>query len=357
MQFLARSLAKSIRPSLNSTARQSWVLSHQYLSNFSAESSSRTRGGGSRAEKSSEEWPRPTEVPYQPKIANSIDLIGYVHQPVQFDSTLDGKFWAGTVISHEPSSDSKSESDSSSNFWIPVLFEGDLAHTANSYLKKNDRVHITGQILGDVIQSGANSDQAHVQLFKSFHGSFSHQVMVRDLHYIEGSKALPKVMPTVDQNESVLKHSASVQRGRDVGTNLWFDLVDKPDEWCDYRESKQNGSVNPKHPDFKKKDGSQALWLNKAPTEILSELEDVKFDIPKYAPKPKAGEESWKDLVENMNKWWDNRLDKRHPKSPDFKHKETGVGLWLSDSPSWVLEKLPPPKSKTSDIYGAQEMF
>ncbi|XP_020870883.1 protein OSB4, chloroplastic isoform X2 [Arabidopsis lyrata subsp. lyrata] len=316
MQFLARSLSKSIRPSLNSASKQSWVLSHQYLSTFSAESSSRTRGGGSRAEKSTEEWPRPTEVPYQPKIANSIDLIG-----------------------------------------IPVLFEGDLAHTANSYLKKNDRVHITGQILGDVIQSGANSDQACVQLFKSFHGSFSHQVMVRDLHYIEGSKALPKVMPTVNQNEGVLKHSASVQRGRDVGTNLWFDLVDKPDEWCDYRESKQNGSVNPKHPDFKKKDGSQALWLNKAPTEILSELEDVKFDIPKYAPKPKAGEESWKDLVENMNKWWDNRLDKRHPKAPDFKHKETGVGLWLSDSPSWVLEKLPPPKSKTSDIYGAQEMF
>lgn len=96
------------------------------------------------------------------------------------------------------------------NIRIPVLFEGDLAHTANSYLKKNDRVHITGQILGDVIQSGANSDQACVQLFKSFHGSFSHQVMVRDLHYIEGSKALPKVMPTVNQNEGVLKHSGKL---------------------------------------------------------------------------------------------------------------------------------------------------
>jgi len=121
MQFLARSISKSIRPSLNSTAKQSWVLSsQQFLSTSSTESSSRTRGGGggNRAEKSSEEWPRPTEVPYQPKIANSIDLIGYVHQPVQFDSTLDGKFWAGTVISHEPSSDSKSESDSSSNFWL-----------------------------------------------------------------------------------------------------------------------------------------------------------------------------------------------------------------------------------------------
>lgn len=93
------------------------------------------------------------------------------------------------------------------NIRIPVLFEGDLAHTANCYLKKNDRVHITGQILGDVIQSGANSDQAYVQLLKSFHGSFSHQVMVRDLHYIEGPKPLSKVLSTSDQNEGVLKHS------------------------------------------------------------------------------------------------------------------------------------------------------
>lgn len=117
MQFLARSLSKSIRPSLNSTAKKSWVLSQHCHSTSYAKNSSSTLGG-SRAEKSSEEWPRPTEVPYQPKIANSIDLIGYVHQPVQFDSTIDGNFWAGTVISHEPSSDSKSESDSSSNFWL-----------------------------------------------------------------------------------------------------------------------------------------------------------------------------------------------------------------------------------------------
>ncbi|KAL1205009.1 Protein OSB4 [Cardamine amara subsp. amara] len=360
MQYLARSLLKSIRPSLNSTGRKSWVLLSQQFQSTSSTKSSPARGGGSRAANSESltpnELPRPTEIPYQPKIANSIDLIGYVHQPVQFDATNDGQFWAGTVISHGPSSESEPESDSSSNFWIPVLFEGDLAHTANCYLKKNDQVHITGQILGDVISSGANSEQAYVKLFKSFNGSFSHQVIARDLHYIEGSKPLPKVLPTtLDQKEGVLKHSANVQKRGEFGNNSWFDLLDKPEEWFDYRESKQNGSVNPRHPDFKKKDGSAALWLNRAPKEILSDLNELKFDIPKYAKQLKAGVESWKDLVENMNLWWDNRLDKRTPKSPDFKHKETGVGLWLSNSPSWVSAKLPPPKSTTIDIYHNQE--
>lgn len=32
-------------------------------------------------------------------------------------------------------------------------------------------------------------------------------------------------------------------------------------------------------------------------------------------------------------------------KSPDFRHKETGQGLWLDGLPSWVLAKLPPIKA------------
>ena len=31
-------------------------------------------------------------------------------------------------------------------------------------------------------------------------------------------------------------------------------------------------------------------------------------------------------------------------KAPDFKHKESGEALWMTDSPTWVLSKLPPLK-------------
>ncbi|CAG7864172.1 unnamed protein product [Brassica rapa] len=347
MQFLARSLSKSTRPLLNSRARQSWVLSQQCHSTLSAKKSSSRNNGGSITEKSVSPatWPKPTEIPYQPKIANSTDLIGYVNQHVEFHAKPDGSFWAGTVITHGPPSGSGSDpnSDSAHKFWIPVIFEGDLAHTANCHLKKNDRLHITGQIFVDASEiAGAKPDQAYVH------------IMVRDLHYIQGSKTLPKVLPPLEQKESVLKHSASLLKKTDSQTDVWFDLVGKPDEWCDYRESKQNGSVNPRHPDFKKKDGTEALWLNKAPNEILSDLKALKFHVPvrsKYAKQAKAGDESWKDLVENMNKWWDNRLNKRNEKAPDFKHKDTGLGLWLNDCPSWAIERLPPPKSKTSVSY------
>lgn len=98
------------------------------------------------------------------------------------------------------------------------------------------------------------------------------------------------------------------------------------------------------------------------------------------------GDEFWRDVVENPDKWWDNRSNKvtlvselfvcllllldvifflmvyimlywilftgfmvpfdyqRNKRAPDFKHKETGEVLWLDGSPSWVLSKLPPLK-------------
>ncbi|CAA7061323.1 unnamed protein product [Microthlaspi erraticum] len=356
MQFLARTVSKSIRPLLSSRTRPAWVLSQRCHSTFPAS----LTDGGSRAEKSesaipaksSSEWPRPTEIPYQPKIANSAELIGYVNQPIQFHAKPDGNFWAGTVITHRHPSDYESEwdSDSTHKFWVPVIFEGDLAHTANCHLKKNDRVYITGQIFVDVSEiSGAKPDQSYVH------------IMVRDLYYVKDSKSLPKVSSKPDDKEGVLKHSASLNKRRDFGADRWSDLLAKPEEWRDYRERKQNGSVHPRHPDFKKKDGSVALWLSDAPDEISSNLEDLNFDIPvgsNYAKQPKVGEEeAWKDLVENMDKYWDNRLNKRNPKAPDFKHRETGVGLWLDNSPSWVVERLPPPKSKASDAHDEEEMI
>lgn len=51
--------------------------------------------------------------------------------------------------------------------------------------------------------------------------------------------------------------------------------------------------MNPRHPDFKKKDGTEPLWLNKAPNEILSDLKALKFDVPvrsKYAKQAKGKE-------------------------------------------------------------------
>ncbi|KAF2552811.1 hypothetical protein F2Q68_00037186 [Brassica cretica] len=187
--------------------------------------------------KKEKESGRPNEIAYEKEAANWVNLIGFVDQPVQFEASSDGKFWAGTVISQRSSSDS-------SAFWYYFL------------------------------------------LF----------------------------------------------------------LYRKRIVWCDY-----DVKVKPRHPDFKSKDSSLSLWLNKAPAWVLPKLQGLEFDVlvPKgRGVKQLKGEESWKELVENPDKWWDNRIDKRNAKAPDFKHKETGEALWLNESPTWVLSKLPPVKKR-----------
>ncbi|MCL7033566.1 hypothetical protein MKW94_022088 [Papaver nudicaule] len=56
----------------------------------------------------------------------------------------------------------------------------------------------------------------------------------------------------------------------------------------------------------------------------------------------KNSEESWKNLIDDSTNWWDNRAKKLNPKAPDFRHKVTREGLWLSSAPAWVSDKLPP---------------
>ncbi|QHO13665.1 hypothetical protein HN873_052952 [Arachis hypogaea] len=358
-----------------------------------------------------DEIPRPKEIPFQPKVANAVNLIGQVRMPVQFQTFPDGRTYAATVITRQ-------ESHSSPFLWIPVIFEGDLAHSAACHLKEDDFIYVAGQLTADPPRLGENQIQSNSNI----------QVVVQSLNFVQGYPQLEKISATSKQectaseehvidntwndllsnpfewwdvrylkenpkgaaferktdgellfiNSSTpkwlqdkldsmsidlkpeLKHSTNdLKKVRDSSLAPWTDLLDDPKQWTDYRDSKRDGQVNPRFPDFKRKDGNGALWLNNAPKWVLSRLEELKFDVPAVKSKQAKdfkGDEPWNDLVNNPTKWWDNRIDKRNPKAPDFKHKETGEVLWLNDSPSWVLSKLPPMKPKESAEFGRKKL-
>lgn len=49
----------------------------------------------------------------------------------------------------------------------------------------------------------------------------------------------------------------------------------------------------------------------------------------------------WQVFFANPSEWWDNRHNKRHPKSPDFRHKDTKECLWIeADDPPWIKKQL-----------------
>ncbi|KAG8374255.1 hypothetical protein BUALT_Bualt11G0112400 [Buddleja alternifolia] len=357
-------------------------------------------------------WPRPREIPYQAKVANFVNLIGYVKSPVRFEADSDGKPFAATVISQS--------SGEKNSVLIPVVFEGDLANVVACHVKEKDCVFVSGQLSSDPLRF----------MFSESLGKF--HVVAENLNFVEGFKrsvvsskkmevsfldveinkpggrkteevvnavdndvgfnqqwkealelakgkslsgvknewvsgvsAENSVIPllNVEGEAKTLVHdelkaeqssekSGSKKRNGDVIHDLWRNLVKNPLQWWDYRDHKAKGLVKEKYPDFKQKETGESLWINTAPNWVLPGFEKLEFDVMAVNAKQarggekrdSKGEDLWKNLVENPNRWWDNRLDKRNPRAPDFKHKETGEGLWMSDIPDWALSRLPPSK-------------
>ncbi|KAK8718000.1 hypothetical protein V6N13_045250 [Hibiscus sabdariffa] len=67
--------------------------------------------------------------------------------------------------------------------------------------------------------------------------------------------------------------------------------------------------------------------------------------------------ELWQTFFANPTEWWDNRQNKRNPKYPDFKHKDTGVALWIEgrNTPHWVESQLEILDSRMSSLQDEDE--
>lgn len=323
------------------------------------------------------EWPRPTEIHYQSKVANLVNLIGHVRTPIKFQTSPDGKYWAGTVIYRE--------NGPQGSCLIPVMFEDDLAHIVTCHVKENDCVYVIGQLSEGPIPFllSATTGLLHLRVqninfVKDFEkDGFEQGDRIKfGENLVSGSNDI--VMPLkgddkVEQDgveESTVSAYRKVadtnkKKGEDSVEDSWRDLMRNSKQWLDYRQHKAKGLVTNKYPDFKNKDTGVALWLRSAPRWVLGGLLSLKFDVPPEKPKqvkddgkPKltkdAKEELWKSLAENPNQWWDNRLDKKNPKAPDFKHKQSGEVLWKNSLPDWVLSKLPPTREKENAAAGGK---
>ncbi|KNA07336.1 hypothetical protein SOVF_172810 isoform A [Spinacia oleracea] len=102
---------------------------------------------------------RPSEIRFQPKVANLVNLVGTVTMPVKFRTSVDGKSWASTLISHQ-----HPPFFNQTSLWIRIIFEGDLAVTAATHLKEKDTVHVTGHLSSDFLPIYLTNDQSKSQL-------------------------------------------------------------------------------------------------------------------------------------------------------------------------------------------------
>ncbi|XP_068652186.1 protein OSB2, chloroplastic-like isoform X2 [Aristolochia californica] len=269
---------------------------------------------------------RPSEIPWQAKVANSVHLTGLVKGPVHLEVLPDDKYWAVTTLVQEEYP----------QLQISIIFEGDWAQIAVLHLRENDLIYVTGKLNGDPPPFAVQKAQTGVQ------------VLVQNLSFVQKSNF---TKPVVKMQGSGKKHMQTIIfSGKPTKSNLndnyWRDLITNPSQWLDYRMSKINKLVNPNFPDFKSKNTRVGLWLDSAPEWVVPEMNGLQFDTETSNGKKTrdSGDAVWRDLMDNPGQWLDQRTTKLQklvkPTSPDFKHKVSGMGIWLDHAPQWVLLEI-----------------
>ncbi|CAH9127041.1 unnamed protein product [Cuscuta epithymum] len=326
---------------------------------------------------------RPSEIPFHSNVANSVDLIGFVDCPVQFEVLPQGRYVAKTVVtfstleSRDLDGFVASSLVSVPSVAIPVVFQGDLAVMVKCSVKENDCLYVSGQLSGDHMSFMTQRNQMNVHL------------LVQTMNFVENLKrkkpvGSKKLFPEISELESnniddffdeveekkdtPKKGVKSFQRKalRVKEFQEWKNLIRNPNEWIDFRESKAKGILNPRHPDFKHVQTHVSLWIASAPEWVLPGLEGLEFnkDSPvvtlektKKGKKEKeigAGEEEcWKSLCKNPWEWWDNRSNKKYKSAADFRHKDSGKQLYVNKAPEWALAILPTLSMKGGKIASA----
>ncbi|KAE9463926.1 hypothetical protein C3L33_04149, partial [Rhododendron williamsianum] len=188
------------------------------------------------------QYPRPTEIPWQKEICNTVHLIGYVTTVVQIRYLPDGRAVAVCRIAV-----SKSPLDTSS---ILLSFWNELAHAAFQHLEKGTQIYVCGRLIADTVETEDGTEQTY------------YKVNVKQLNFIERSW---------DSNsETPGKKISSASR-----EELWQAFFANPADcnldaliWTDAQRP-------PRYPDFKHKHTGEALWVEGRfnPPWVKSQLE------------------------------------------------------------------------------------
>lgn len=215
-------------------------------------------------------YPRPQVVPWQKELANKVDLIGVIGEPLKFKHIQSGKCkmmaWTELgIVRPQPME----------TMWFSLIFYDELAETAAQYLKQNDQVYVSGRLTlwrqDDKLKVIANT----LNFIKKGSLDFSQKVVV--------DKNTPSPAPS---RQAVINRDSPLQ----------------------YQKSAVKSSSSGK---TAQEDGAKIVSL-------------------------------WQAFFANPFEWWDNRTKKFNPKSPDFKHKDSGEGLWIENkhTPLWVRSQL-----------------
>jgi single-stranded DNA-binding protein len=105
-------------------------------------------------------YPKPPEISWNKDLSNSVNLIGFVANPVEIKHLPSGKVVAWTRLSVKKNASQMS--------WIHLTFWDELAHVASQHVQKGHQIHVSGRLVTDTVDSVDGKQQTYYKVFFFF---------------------------------------------------------------------------------------------------------------------------------------------------------------------------------------------
>eukprot|EP00238_Polyblepharides_amylifera_P003614 CAMPEP_0196578598 /NCGR_PEP_ID=MMETSP1081-20130531/7470_1 /TAXON_ID=36882 /ORGANISM="Pyramimonas amylifera, Strain CCMP720" /LENGTH=390 /DNA_ID=CAMNT_0041897867 /DNA_START=203 /DNA_END=1376 /DNA_ORIENTATION=+ len=258
-----------------------------------------------------------TEIDWDVSLSNCLHIIGNVGRDVTLQQLSSGSRVARTTLAV------RRGSKSDVTDWFELEFWNEEADLAVQHVSKGVRLHVEGRVKIDTWDDKLTGQKRS-----------KCKITVRNMHHVRST--LPNEVGSYNAPDTSQSNWAN-QGGTD-----WAPVTPPPPVLNDWQ------ATSP----------PQGFQTRPPPTP-----RPVTPPAPTPTPFQNTGnvndkEAQWMSVISSPEKWWDNRLNKRNVKGPDFSAKEENAqgekpALWLSskDTPSWVAGKLAGKDAVKEDMW------
>lgn len=229
------------------------------------------------------------EVDFDAALANSVKLIGTTGRDLELRTFERGQVGSVSLAVEYKKGETQ---------WHTVEVYGPLAERAADSVRKGTRVLVEGRLKVDNwIDKGSGSKRTMVKVVASSikkikrwsdaqPGQSGYQQQQQQ--WPQEGEGYPQGEPAAGFQQEQPRYGGGQQRyggnqqaqqaaEQQSQEELWMHLFQHPGQWTDFRSEKEQGRRSPKFPDFKKKEGGEALWITSrgTPAWVRAELPNL----------------------------------------------------------------------------------
>ncbi|GBG75049.1 hypothetical protein CBR_g19562 [Chara braunii] len=264
----------------------------------------------------------PEEIAWDKSLANSVHLIGRAGHDVDIKYLDTGKIVANLrlAVKRLGAPGQNPEPD-----WVVLELWGDLAETAANFVQKGRVIYVSGRL---AVDTWTDRDTGKKQ--------YATKVVVSALKFIAASS-------DSTSREDGVRRSSGMMGG--TRTLMPSSPMSEAGAGAGYSSLSSLPLSSPSSVSSPAKSGSRwqgGGWSSASPSSPSPSVSASSSSTSTWSAMASAQEQQWKTFFADPDSWWDNRIGKRNPRAPDFKHKETKQSLWLGGrgTPAWVADRV-----------------